>query len=205
MAKVKEENYFDLFIEAAQYTCSTSELILNLVTDYTDVEAKVKAIHNHEHTADGVFRRVAKQLNKSFITPIERDDILHLAQAIDDVIDLLDEIAISFYMLNVTVMRPDARTFAEHVHRACQMLYSGVEEFKKFRKSKTIGEFIVKINDIEDEVDRYYQSAVRNLYMTCDNPIEVQTWREIYAHFENSIDACEDVADLLESIMLKNS
>ena len=205
MAKEREENYFAMFCEASSYACTASKQLVALVTDYTDVERKVEDLHTTEHTADGVFRKLVKQLNRSFITPIEREDIFEIASSIDDVVDRIEKVAQILYMLNVKEVPADVVTFVEYIVRATNALYKAVEELEHFKKSKDIENYVKIVNDIEDEGDVYYQKTVHNLFASSADPVQLQVWREIYHNIEDCLDACEDVADTIDGVILKNS
>ncbi|MDP4110374.1 MAG: DUF47 family protein, partial [Bacillota bacterium] len=109
------------------------------------------------------------------------------------------------YMCNVTSVREDALKMTKVIVKCCESLRTALTEFYNFRKSTTLHEKIVEINQLEEEGDRLYTDAVRNLYVGCKNEIEVLAWGQTFNYLEKCCDTCEDVADIIESVMLKNS
>ncbi len=203
--KKKEANYFDMFIESVEYACNASQKLLDLVRNYVDVENKAIAMHEIEHAGDIHFHALYEQLNRSFMTPIEREDILLIGQSIDDVTDLIEDIANRFVMFNIQKLRDDTIPFVELIVKACSALKIAVSEFKLFKKSKILASKIIELNDVEEEGDRYYMNAVRRLFTTEKDGLEILKWREIYQIMEDCLDACEEVADVLDGVILKNS
>ena len=145
------------------------------------------------------------ELARAFITPIEREDILELMQELDDVTDDIEDVLIRTYIFHILSIREDALRFADIISRCCGEMLKMMKEFRDFRKSKTIHEMIVAINDLEEEGDRLYTEAVRRLFMHSKDPIELMVWREIFDRMEKCCDACEHVANIVESIIMKNS
>lgn len=207
LGKTKEENYFDMFIGGIEFTCKVAEETLKLIRDYDydQVQEKVQYIHTIEHAGDGQFHRLYQQLMKSFVTPIEREDILDIAQKIDDITDLVEDVANRFVMFDIDKVREDAVPFMEKIVKCCDVTKTAITEFKYFAKSKTLHEKIMEINDLEEDGDRLYMTAVRNLFVTSKDPVEIVKWREIYHKMELCFDACEDLADTMEGVIIKNT
>lgn len=203
--KTKEENYFDMFITSVDFSLEAAEALLSLIKNYTDVDKKVKDIHTIEHSGDMHFHKLYEQLMRSFMTPIDREDILLLAQKIDDVTDLIEDIAYKFVMFDIKILRPDVETFIGLIVKSCKLMKTAIIEFKNFSKSKDLSNKILQINDIEEEADTIYKNAVRALFTTNQEAVEIFKWRELYGTMENCIDACEDVADAMNGVILKNS
>lgn len=201
----KEVNYFDMFITSAEYACTASEDLLELVKNYTDVERKVKAIHKIEDDADQHFHLLYNHLMRSFMTPIDREDIMSLAQKIDDVIDLIEDIAYRFVMFDIKEVTPETIPFVELIVKNTDLLRTAVKEFKNFAKSKDLPTKIIQINNIEAEGDTYYQQTVRKLFQTSKDPIHLMIWREIYHKMEDTLDGCEAVADAMDGVVVKNT
>lgn len=203
--KHKDVNYFDMFIDAAGICHRSAVLLHSLMQDYTDVQQKCEAIHEVEHEGDNVYHTLYSHLNREFITPIEREDILEVAQYIDDTTDAIEDVASRFYMLSIQKVHPAALPMAELIERITHKLVEAAKEFKHFKRSKHLPELIVEINTLEEEGDRLYRSAVRNLFFENNDPIEIMKWRDIFEVMETAVDACENVAQLMEGVTLKNS
>ena len=145
------------------------------------------------------------RLSKEFVTPIDREDIIQLANELDNVTDKIDDILIRMYMYNIVTLRPAAIAFSDVIVRCCNALHKVVSEFPHFHKSTSLIPAIIEVNTVEEEGDNLYIDAVRDLYQTCTNPLEVSVWSELFDRLEECCDACEHVADIMEIIVLKNS
>lgn len=203
--KTKEINYFDEMSSSAKYTSQATALLNEMVKDLSSMESKLKEIHEVEHNADINNHKITNALNQAFITPIEREDIMSLSCAIDDVVDSVEEIALQFYMLNITTLRQEAFDFIDIISDSCKAVQKAVDELKNFKKSKTLINYLIEINNIEEKGDKLYQEAIRRLFTESEDAIEIIKWRKIFEIMEACCDACEDVSDLIEGIMLKNS
>ena len=203
--KKNEENYFDMFVTSADYACAAASSLLDIVKDYNNIERKAADLHVIEHEADEHFHKLHDQLVQSFITPVDREDILLLAQKIDDVVDLIEDVANKFYMFNIKTVRPDVIDFVMIVVNSCSTMKIAMDKFRNFSKSKSLTNRIHEMSDFEESGDVFYKNAVRNLFVTETNPMEIIVWREIYDLIETVLDACEDVANAMDSVILKNS
>lgn len=209
MGKKKEKkesiNYFNMFIDGATVCREAAVALRNLMSDYTNVEEKSEAIHEIEHRGDDIYHDLYANLNHEFITPIERDDILTIAQYIDDTTDAIEDVASRFYMLAIDKIRPEAVVLADKLVKATEKLLEATVEFKHFKKSKTLRTLIIELNTIEEEGDRIYRKAVRDLYTTEKNVLEIVKWKEVFEVMETVLDTCENVANIMEGVVLNNS
>ena len=144
-------------------------------------------------------------LVKEFITPIEREDIILLSEAIDEVTDTIEDVMIRLYINNIRTIRPDAEAFAHLITRCCKTLSRLMEEFKNFKKSKKLYGLMVELHTLEGEGDRLFIQAMRRLHTEVSDPLEVIAWREIYIYLEKCCDACEHTANAAERVILKNT
>lgn len=202
---VKDVNYFDMFSQGAKICCKAAEALENLLNNNAGTLEGIEAIHEIEHEGDKLYHKIYYHLNRSFITPIERDDILQISKQIENTIDTIDEVAIIFKMLSVTKLKPEGRELLTLISKSCQTLLETTNEFKSFKKSKRLMPLIVEINHIEEEGDRLYQAAVKRLFAEEKDVLEVVKWKNIYDTLENVLDACEDVADVMEGVIVNNS
>ena len=183
--KAKREcDYFEMMVRGVKFSCKAAELLKTNLENFdpNTLQARMEEMHVIEHNADISKHDTMSELMRAFITPIEREDIILLIQEIDDVTDAIEDVLIRTYMLKDTL-----------------------KEFRHFRKSDSIYENIVEINRLEEEGDALYTRAVRKLYLSSTDPIELSVWREIFDRMEKCCDACEHVANDVESVMLKNS
>lgn len=206
MAK-KNSPYFEDFITMSKFSCAAAEYLQSVLNDFKPeaLPECMDAMHEIEHAEDEVKHRIMHKLVKEFITPIDREDIVQLANVLDDVTDTIDDILIRMYMYNVKAVRPAALQFADVIVRCCNALHASMKAFSNFHKSTAIMQDIINVNSMEEEGDAIYIGAVRELYETCLDPIEVIAWSELFDRLEDCCDACEHVADAMASIVLKNS
>ncbi len=162
-------------------------------------------MHNIEHTADIAKHDLLARLVKEFLPPIEREDIISLSQKIDDVTDAIEDVLLCIDMFNVQTIRPEILKFTDTIVDCCKSMDTALVEFQSFKKSKKLHAEIVEINRLEEEGDALYVNGVRNLYKTVKDPVELMVWTEVYRRLEKCCDACEDVANDIESIVMKNS
>ena len=209
MKKLKENriNYYDKFIENAKIALEISEILKTHTENFdadisTEIEHKV---HKLENDADKSLHETLEFLIKDFLPPIEREDIVLLTNKIDDIIDYLDEIAINFNILNIENLREDFKDFIETINKLSVLLKEMFIKFKEHKKYEEVHKYIVDINNTEEQGDRIFEKAIKNLYQNETNAIEVLKWNTIYNTLENCFDAYERVADTVGEIILKNS
>lgn len=207
MARKNEFNYFDGFVKLSEYCCNAAKMLDENLKDFNanTLQEQMKHMHNIEHAADLEGHEITRRLAREFITPIEREDIVSLLHEIDDITDCIEDVLLHMYMYNVKEIREDALRFSDLILKSCEELTVTFEEFKNFRKSKEIHKSIIKINKLEEDGDNLYTEAVRRLHMTSENVIEIMTWTLAFDRLEKCCDACEEAANVVESIIMKNS
>lgn len=208
MSKKKDKFYFKKFISSVESACAAAEMLKKIFRDFKqeDIEMRMNELHEIEHQADGYKHEVMDALAQAFIVPIEREDIAALINNLDEVTDKLDDVAIRLYINNVDGIRPDATGLVEVVGRCCSELLELMEDFADFRhSSKKIKKHIIRINELEEEADQIYVHIMRNLHVNEKDALQVIAWREIYTYLEKCADACEHTADIVESVIMKNS
>ncbi len=207
MSKKNEDFFFSNFIESAAVACEAAELLKKDLSAFSvgALPEMLIQMHDIENRGDVTKHKMIHELVRAFITPIEREDIMKLSQKLDDVIDSIEDILIRIYMNNVTEIREDSIAFASLLIRVCSATKQTLEEFRYFKKSKKLKDLIIEINHIEEEGDAMYISSMRKLHSTTKDPLTVIAWRDIYEFFEGCCDACEDVADIVESIAIGNT
>ncbi|MDF2858797.1 MAG: hypothetical protein K0Q87_4648 [Neobacillus sp.] len=207
MANNKDFNYFKAFVELSNFSLKAAELLnANLHNfDANQIENKVKQMHDIEHTADLQRHEIMNRLVKEFLPPIEREDIISLADNVDNVIDTIEDVLIGIDIFNVQAIRPEIIKFSELIMDCCKSMNSALTEFESFKKSKTLHDAIIEVNRLEEVGDQLYINGVRNLYKSTKDPIELMVWTEIYRRLEKCCDSCEEVANSIENIVMKNS
>lgn len=201
----KPVDYFQRLTHATEQACLAAEQLEDLVKSMDNLEDRLERLHETEHYADGLLHDLSAELNRAFITPLEREDILEIASAIDDITDQIEDTGIHIWMTNIQRTRPDMMEFVQIVRQCCDELLAGMQEFRNYKRSKTISDHIIEVNRLEEVGDRLYQKAVRKLFLEEEDPLEILKWREVYNDLEECCDAIERVADLMESTLMKNS
>jgi predicted phosphate transport protein (TIGR00153 family) len=200
-------NYFEAFVDLAKYSLTSAEILHKILADFdpSELTAKVKEMHEIEHNADLAKHVVMNHLVKEFLPPIEREDITTLSQQIDDVTDSVEDVLLFISMFNIKTIKPEVLKFTELISACCKSMYDALVEFQNFKHSKVLHDKIVEINNLEEVGDGLYIEMMRNLFASSDNPVELMTWSEILRRLERCCDSCEDVADIIEQIVMKNS
>lgn len=207
MSKKSDSYYFQNFIECVECGCQAAKMLEDNLNHFDTglLQDKLDELHRIEHDADKKKHEMMAVLVKAFITPIEREDIILLSQSIDEVTDKIEDVLIRIYINNVQQIRPEALAFIKVIIRCCEALKEVMEEFADFRKSKTLHGLIIEINALEEEGDLLFIESMRRLHAEVTDPIEIIAWREIYVYLEKCCDACEHVADVVESVIMKNT
>ncbi|MBE5967509.1 MAG: DUF47 family protein [Lachnospiraceae bacterium] len=207
MRKRNEYNYFEAFCELSEYSLRSAIVLKETLSNFdpnTKV-VKVKEMHQIEHAADNAKHEIMNRLVKEFLPPIEREDITTLTQEIDDVTDSIEDVLIYIDMFNIQTIRPEILKFTDLIVDCCKALDEAMALFKSFKNFNALHEKIIEVNHLEEQGDALYVDIVRNLYETDKDPIELMRWTEIMYRLEKCCDNCEDVANILESIVMKNS
>ncbi|WP_101698583.1 DUF47 domain-containing protein [Clostridium minihomine] len=207
MARKSDQYYYKVLTEGVEYCVQAAELLYETLKNYQteEMDTRIKEMHAIEHAADLAKHVMMSKLVKEFITPIEREDIIELAQTIDDVTDGIEDVLLRMYMFHTKTIRPEALEFCTLIVSCCHAMKNMMEEFHNFSKSNTIHQMIVEINRLEEDGDKLYTDAMHALYSNPKDPIEIFTWTEIFNHFERCCDKCEDVANVVESVIMKNT
>jgi predicted phosphate transport protein (TIGR00153 family) len=198
----REVAFFELFRKAAHNMIEGSRMLKDMMEDFRSPVEQARRIKDIEHIGDGITHEIARKLNQTFITPIDREDIYGLASALDDVLDLVEAIADRFVVFKVDKPTETAIKLANILYQAAVALGVAVDRLGK--PHADVNEFCVLVNSLENEADRIMRDAVSNLFDEQRDPIAVIKWKELYETFEEGTDRCEDVANILERIALKH-
>ena len=201
----KEGLFFDLFIETADSACQTAVMLEELMNNYSNVNGKVSAIEEMEHTCDLHVHKMMERLNKSFITPIDREDIYLIAKELDNITDAIEAVAHRFQMLNISSIKEDAKKLANLIVKCTSELKGVMIELKNMKKSKILSNKIIEVNRIENEGDAIFRSSITKLFSGGTSSLDLIKWKEIYEYLENTLDACEDVANIVEGVVMKHA
>jgi len=200
----KEEDYYAMFDDLADLSVKAAARLDELAKDYRDVQRAIEEIEGIEHEADRRVADINDQLNRSFITPIDREDIFQIARKMDRIIDVIDSTAQRFVMYNVTAMAEDAKALIGHIVVTVGAVKKLVVHLRE-HKPEEFNAAAIRVDKLEHEGDDIYRSAMRRLFSDSKDAIEVIKWKEIYEVLEKAIDACEDAAHVIHGVVVKNS
>jgi uncharacterized protein len=200
-----EENFFELFDDLAQTLVEASECLYDLTVNYVDVEEKTKALRLMEKRTDEVTDGVCRRIGNSFVTPFDREDILNLISSMDDVLDYIEASADRMKLYSIDKPREEAIELAALIVEGVKQIKIAVSALSNLRRIEHILEPCVKINEIENRADQVLRRALGRLFKEEPKPLEIAKWFEIFDRLEIATDRCEDVADVLESIVVKNA
>ena len=198
----KEERFFDDFVAMAEQIRRGAALLQEMLAPEQPLWDKADEIKEVEHKCDFLTHSVIQRLHKTFVTPLDREDIHSLARSLDDVIDAIDDSASVLRLYQINKVRPDARDLARIIFSCADQL---VAAMKALGKKQGISDCAVEINRLENEADRAHQIAVRRLFEEEKDAIVIIKWKEILDFLEAATDRCEDVANVLEGVVVKHA
>ncbi|MFL5928998.1 MAG: DUF47 domain-containing protein [Gaiellaceae bacterium] len=197
----QKRQFFDLFIQASANAREIARTLVELLETWPEDRGKLADIRELEHEGDRLTHEVIDLLNRTFVTPFDRDDMYRLATVIDDVCDHIDEAADNIDAYEVRRVPDKARLQAEVIHRAASRLHEAVELLQGFKDS---ARQLAALRELEEEGDRLAREAVAELFHSGADPLTIIRWKDIHEQLEEAVDACENAADVLEAILVKN-
>lgn len=207
MSKKQDAYYFNNFIECAECACKAVHLLDEIMNNFNrgKLSDYLNKMHELEHSADNKKHEMLNTLIKAFITPIDREDILQVSQNIDEMTDKIEDVLIRIYCNHVESIRPDFIELVHVVTKCCDEVLGLMKCFPDYKRSKSIKEHIISINSYEEEADKLYIKCMYNLHDSSNDLMEIISWREIYTYLEKCADTAEHIADIVESVIMKNS
>lgn len=197
----RDEKYFGMLNQLASQVRESAELFVKIFEEYHNHAQHADHIKAIEVSCDELAAKIIQKLNSTFITPIDREDIYLLVTEVDDVIDMINDIARRLEIYGVATPRPDAVEIARVLGEATKEVQAA---FANLEQHAGVGDQIKNISELEKQADTLYRDAVRRLFKEEKDAIEVIKWMSIYEELENSIDRCKDVAEALEAVVVKN-
>jgi uncharacterized protein Yka (UPF0111/DUF47 family) len=198
----RDRIYFELFEEAGQNILTTADLLDRMLSNFPDEKELARDIRDCEHEGDRITHDIIDRLNHTFVTPIDREDILALASALDDIVDYTEEVADYLGLYKIEAPMDQAIKLAHVLKAAAKQIAEAIPRLKGFRD---ISHYTVEINRLENEGDRITREAVAALFDGGIDPMVVIRWKDLYERLEEAIDATEKVANIMEGIVIKNS
>jgi predicted phosphate transport protein (TIGR00153 family) len=209
MANRKNEFYWNNYISAADVACRAAAYLLECMKgfDVRNIEAMLTAMHEFEHEGDSLRHEMTEALAKSFVTPLEREDMQELCQRLDNVIDSIEEVLQAIYFNCIGKISAEAVVFAEKICICTAKMKEMLVELPNFKNYEKLRSLIIDVNTAEEECDALYLRANYDCRKNWNgkDPLEVIAWRDIYSKLEECADACEHVADTVEAVVMKNS
>ncbi len=201
----KERKFFNLFEESARNMVKAAQALKELVDTWEDVDKRVGQITELEHEGDTITHQIMAQLNRTFVTPFDREDIALLANTLDDVTDFIHAAADAMLIYKVDRPSRRAKELADIIVQAAAEVERAVPQLRHRAELRQIFTRCVEINRLENMADRVFRSARAELFNDSTDIAYIIKWREIYLHMESATDRCEDVADVLEGVALKHA
>jgi uncharacterized protein len=200
----RSDTFFVLFSSAAENLRAAAELLLDLVSDFTDVEVKARRIQEREHEGDTVTHEVIQHLNTTFITPMDREDIYSLATALDDVLDAIEAAGDLFVLHSIDEPRPSMVQQAEVLVRAARQTEEAIKALESLNREK-LEPYWIEINSLENEGDRLYRRAIADMFGGDHRAMDVLRWKDVSETMEEALDGLENVANIVEAVVLKHA
>jgi len=201
----KDTNFYDLFERGVGKVHEGAQALADLVKDFSNVPLKAKRIKDIEHEADLITHETIEKLNKTFVTPLDREDIHGLISSLDNILDHVEAAADKFSLYRIPEVQPDAVLLTDVLIHSVKEVQTTIGKLRNLKDADLILKHCIEINRLENEGDFVYRTAIAKLFEQGGDPLNVIKWKEVYDSIEDAIDSCEDVANVIEGVTLKNS
>jgi predicted phosphate transport protein (TIGR00153 family) len=198
----REEKFFDLFIEDAQNVLAAGRLLVEFFTSYDQRERIASQLIDLERKGDGIAHDIGNRLENTFVTPFDREDIHQLISRLDDVLDFIEEVADTCILYKIEEPTAEAKSQADIIVQQCEELVRALEKLRGF---KGVAPHWIEVHRLENEGDRIVRRAIADLFTNGTDPVELIKWKDVYSILEDTVDACEDVANVIERIVVKHA
>lgn len=200
----KEDVFYELFDEFIHKIIAAGEAFSDLVNNFDDVADKVANMKVMETDCDMQAHKILKKMNESEDLPFDKEDMYALTRDMDDIVDSIEEVSNRFVVFDIREMKPEAVTMAELLLQCIRELDVLFKNLKDIKTNPAVMTQIIEVNRIENEGDIVYRRALTKLFRNEENPIEVLKWKELFDVLEDSLDACENVANIVEGLVMKH-
>ena len=200
----KKQDFFELFDNVSANISNAATILVAIMEHFTNLENWAKEVRELEEDGDLLTHDIIKKLNKTNITPIDREDIHALASTLDDVLDFIWGTAARLAVFKMKESTKEALIMSKELLTTVEIMHKAIKKLKEKNYDQML-QHCVEINELENKMDRYFRDALGHLFSEIKDPVLVIKWKEIYEHLENASDKCEDVADILETIAIKNA
>jgi predicted phosphate transport protein (TIGR00153 family) len=198
----RENKFYDLFVEDAANMVAAARVLEQLMANYEDRERLASQLRDLEHAGDVLTHDIGRALEATFVTPFDREDILAFINRLDDVVDLIEEVADTFLLYGIEEPTEVAIQQVEIIVRQCEQIAQALGILRSF---KGLDAFWIEIHRLENEGDRIVRRGIAELFKNGSDAVEVIKWKDLYSLLEEAIDACEDVANVIERIVVKHA
>ena len=207
LKRKREFDYFGNFCEVGEIASQAADYLYEALQsfDQNSIITYSEIMHQYENDADMKKHILFRSLAHEFMPPIEREDLSQLSQELDNIVDSVEDVIRKVYMFNIKEIRGQAIEFSKLVAEACSLFNQLLREFSNFKKSKEIHKYVIEINTLENVGDRLHAESIKQLFQEDIVPGEQLAWTMIFESLEISMDACENAADLIDSIITKNT
>lgn len=204
--KPKEDKFYKMFVESAKNVNEGAIILRKNLHSLEDKENDLKRTEALENKGDDLLRDIIKELNEAFITPIDREDIYSLVKEMDNVLDLINSTMHRFIMFNITKSTEESKVIGDMIVQATEEMLELMDEIKFIgNRSNHINEKLSNIIAIEEKADKFFRKTVAELFRNNTDPFTVMKWKEIYQILEDTIDKCEQIAVIVEGVVIKNA
>ena len=200
----RADAFFGLFVESAENLRSAAELLQDLIGDYRDVASKAQRIADREHEGDEVTHAIIRLLNTTFVTPMDREDIYQLATALDDVLDELEAVSDLFVLHRIETPLPEMKAQIDVLVLAARQTEQALAALSNMKREE-LEPYWIEINRLENEGDQLYRRAIADLFSGEHRAMDVLKWKEVIENLEEALDGLENVANIIESTVLKHT
>jgi len=200
----KKLDFLELFDKVAANIARASSVLVAIMEHFTNLDNWAKEVHDLEEDGDLLTHDILKKLNKTNMTPIDREDIHALASRLDDILDCIWGTAARLAIFKIKESSKEAVSMSKELLTTVELVHKAIKKLREKNYSQ-MQEYCIEINKLENKLDREFRAALGKLFDEVKDPILVIKWKDIYEHLENASDKCEDVADILESIAMKNA
>src|SRR3990172_8818374 len=201
----KKEKFFEMLQKASQNLSVTAAEFKKLLENYSELDQSVKKLKDLEHEGDIITHEIMDKLNRTFVTPIDREDIHALTSGIDDVLDLIDETAGLMKLYYIQKPTPALFKQTEILIKAIEELGKAIKSLEDLKNSRRLLDYCIEVNRLENEGDELLGATLAELFKQNIEPLEVIKLKEIYEHLEQALDKCEDIAVIIEGVVVKNA
>jgi len=201
--KSRDHVFFDAFTAHAQKSVEAAKMLVEIFEDPKRAGELATAINEAENRGDRLTHETVRRLHETWITPLDRNDIHALITRMDDVLDLIEAVSERVVLFELSEKRPLAVELSKVLVRSCEKLHKAMQLLPSMKQSKELLELCVEVNQLENDADAVYRRAIAELFKPGNDPIMVMKWRDIFDNLESATDRCEDVANIVEGVVLE--